>query len=170
MYPRDPRLIEEWFIARESVAMRDPKQFFYAAVRDVQECGDGDAGVDEESCIYVDEQGEGRKKKYVVLAWAKWTNLIPRLGERENGEGEKGEVDGVNHADSQTEAGAAGNLEEETKRLWSSPDALPKGSHVEFVRAFKETMKETKKRLIDEEKDCGMFYPLYVHFYTQMSS
>ena len=140
MYPRDATLIEEWFVARENVAMGDAKQRFWAVVREVDE-RDGDEG----SFIDVDAEVDGEGRKYVVLAWAKWTNLVQGQGQGE------GMVNGVGSDD-----GAAAKAEE-AQRLWTSPDALPKGSHVELVRAFKSKLKEMKAKWIDEEKDCGMF-------------
>lgn len=150
MYSRDQSLTEKWFAERENVALQDPRQEIWAMVREV---GPGEE-VDEASCIIVppESEGDGEGKRHVMLAWAKWQGLKPNKPPA-GASAMETDVNACVNGDATAKAKA------EAQHLWTNPDALPRGAHVELVQAFREKMKAKKAEFIDEKKDCGKAHP-----------
>lgn len=141
---QNPRLVEDWLVARETVALQDAKQQTLAVVREVgdeeeeeEEDEDGVASYITIPPLDVDGSDAARKR-YVILAFADWMRLPGQDAERCKGD--------------EAEAEAT----QQKRGLLFGSDYLPEGTNLVLNSAFRTKMEETRKKYVDEEKDCGM--------------
>ncbi|KAL1959917.1 hypothetical protein VTO42DRAFT_585 [Malbranchea cinnamomea] len=156
MYPPPPdglKLVEDWYRAREILAMKDPSQKFFAVVKELDP-SDDDENVDPASCITLPSSEEAcdgeQRKRYVILACAKWSRLSLSDQKNEAANGTEAEQPATQAG---TTEGTNASPKDEAQKLLFDPNYLPKGSNVELMKAFRAGLKEGRKKYIDEEKD-----------------
>jgi hypothetical protein len=143
IYPVDNvQLLEDRCTAREETELKDPRQKTFALVKEVGGNRENGDDYDAASCIYLPaeaDEGVNEKKRYLVLAWARWLQPLPQ-------DTKDADVNSV-----------YAKVTAERDRLLRDPASLPEGTNLELHAAFRKSIAEGKKKNVDEKKDWGAY-------------